>query len=359
MKITDVKTYNLRYPLIEPFANARGWTKTRTASVVEICTDAGIIGWGEGISVPSASAIEAHLIGQSPFETERIWEAMRGNIGALSGVDIALWDIMGKALDMPIYQLLGGAFRLKIPAYASGLFKKEKQDITQALMDEAKRYVDAGFPAVKMKIGFGYAYDVKNVAAVRRAIGEDTLFAVDANCGYDVGTAIEVGQHIADHGLFWYEEPITTDDVPGYREIRHALKVRVAGGEMLQGRWAFRDLLQKRGVDIVQPDVSIAGGFTECRKIAAMASANYVRVLPHMWGSSIRLAATLHWQATLPDAPRALTPIPSLLEFDMTENGLRTELAKQPIYPVNGYVDVPQAPGLGIDINREVLEKYT
>ena len=120
---------------------------------------------------------------------------------------------MGKVLDMPIYQLLGGAFRLKIPAYASGLFKKDKPDITQALMDEAKGYVDAGFPAVKMKIGFGEAYDVKNVAAVRRAIGDDTLFAVDANCGYDVGTAIDVGQKILDCDLFWYEEPITSDDV--------------------------------------------------------------------------------------------------------------------------------------------------
>ena len=358
MKITDVKTYNLRYPLLEPFANSRGWTKMRTASVVEISTDAGITGWGEGISTPSASAIQTHLIGQSPFETERIWEAMRGNIGALSGIDIALWDIIGKALDMPIYQLLGGAFRLKIPAYASGLFKKDKPDITQALMDEAKGYVDAGFPAVKMKIGFGEAYDVKNVAAVRRAIGDGTLFAVDANCGYDVGTAIDVGQKILDYDIFWYEEPITTDDVVGYREIRHALKVRVAGGEMLQGRWAFRDLLQKRGLDIVQPDVSIAGGFTECRKITAMASANYVRVLPHMWGSNIRLAATLHWQATLPDAPEALNPIPSLLEFDMTENRLRTALAQEPINAVDGYVDVPQAPGLGIEIDRNVLEQY-
>ena len=116
---------------------------------------------------------------------------------------------------------------------------------------------------------------------------------------------------------------------------------------MLKGRWAFRDLIQKRGLDIVQPDVSIAGGFTECRKIAAMASANYVRVLPHMWGGSIRLAATLHWQATLPDAPQALNPIPSLLEFDMTENRLRTGLAQEPINAVDGYVDVPQGPGLG------------
>jgi D-galactarolactone cycloisomerase len=362
MKITEVKTYNLRYPLVEPFANSRGWSKARSAGVVEIQTDAGIVGWGEGLSVPSQSAIDAYLIGKEPFDFELIWNAMHqrggGDIAAISGVDIALWDIMGKVLNQPIYRLLGGAFRDRIPAYASGLFKKEKPDITQALIDEAKGYVDAGFPAVKMKIGFGEAYDVKNVAAVRRAIGDSILLAVDANCGYDTGTAIDVGQKIAENDLFWYEEPITTDNVDGYREIRHALNIRIAGGEGLRGRWAFRDLIQKRGLDIVQPDVSIVGGFTEGRKVAAMASANYVRVLPHMWGSSIRLAATLHWQATIPDSPQVLNPIPSLFEFDMTENRLRTDLAKEPIRAIDGYVPVPQSPGLGIEINRDVLERY-
>ena len=161
MKITDVKTYNLRYPLIEPFAEFTRLDEHANRCCRRNSHRCRHHGWGEGVSVPSAAAIETHLIGHSPFETERIWEAMRGDIGALSGIDIALWDIMGKALDMPIYQLLGGAFRLKIPAYASGLFKKDKPDITQALMDEAKGYVDAGFPAVKMKIGFGEAYDVK------------------------------------------------------------------------------------------------------------------------------------------------------------------------------------------------------
>ncbi len=362
MKITEVKTYNLKYPLVEPFANSRGWSKARSAGVVEIRTDTGITGWGEGLSIPSQSMADTHLIGKNPFDVELIWDAIcgqgSGNIAAISAVDIALWDIMGKALDLPVYRLLGGAFRDRIPAYASGLFKKDKHDITGALMDEAKRYVDAGFPAVKMKIGFGEAYDVKNVAAVRQAIGDSILLAVDANCGYDVGTAIDVGRKIYGNDLFWYEEPITTDDVEGYVEIRHALKVRIAGGEGLRGRWAFRDLIQKRGLDIVQPDISIAGGFTECRKIAAMASANYVRILPHMWGSSIRLAATLHWQATIPDSPKALNPIPSLFEFDMTENGLRTELAKAPIRAVDGFVPVPQEPGLGIEIDREVLERY-
>ena len=362
MKITEVKTYNLSYPLVEPFANARSWSKTRNAGIVEIRTDAGIIGWGEGASTPSQAAIDSCLIGKDPFDIEVIWETMhqgRSNAAAISGVDIALWDIVGKALDQPVYRLLGGAFRNQIPAYATGLFKKDVPNITQTLMDEAKSYVDQGFSAMKMKVGFGEAYDVKNVAAVRKAIGDTIILAVDANCGYDVGTAIDVGQKIAENDLFWYEEPITTDDVEGYVEIRRSLNMRIAGGEGLQGRWGFRDLIQRRGYDIVQPDVSIAGGFTECRKIAAMASANHLRVLPHMWGSSIRLAATLHWQATIPDAPQALNPVPSLFEFDMTENGLRTDLAKVPIHAVDGYVSVPQEPGLGIEIDRAVLEKYT
>ena len=361
MKITEVKTYNLSYPLVEPFANARSWSKTRNAGIVEIRTDAGIIGWGEGASTPSQAAIDTCLIGKNPFDIEVIWDTMhqgRNNAAAISGVDIALWDIVGKALDQPIYRLLGGAFRNQILAYATGLFKKDVPDITQTLMDEAKSYVDQGFSAMKMKIGFGEAYDVKNVAAVRKAIGDTIILAVDANCGYDVGTAIDVGQKIAENDLFWYEEPITTDDVEGYVEIRRSLNMRIAGGEGLQGRWAFRDLIQRRGYDIVQPDVSIAGGFTECRKIAAMASANHLRVLPHMWGSSIRLAATLHWQATIPDSPQALNPVPSLFEFDMTENALRTDLAKVPIHVVDGYVPVPQEPGLGIEIDRAVLEKY-
>jgi D-galactarolactone cycloisomerase len=169
---------------------------------------------------------------------------------------------------------------------------------------------------------------------------------------------MDVGRKIADNDLFWYEEPITPDDVPGYLEIKRNLPMRLAGAEGLSGRWAFRQLIQQRALDIVQPDISIAGGFTECRLIAGMASANYVRVLPHMWGGHIRLAATAHWQATLPNTPDVLHPIPSLFEYDMTENALRTDLAKNPIQAKDGLLPVPQEPGLGIEIDRAVLETY-
>ena len=361
MKITEVKTHHLRYPLKEKFANSGTWSISRGAHVVEIVTDNGLVGWGEGSGDLSGSAAQAHIVGRSPFDYGAIWHALSEagvSPRAISGVDIALWDLMGKALEMPVYQLLGGKVRDKIKCYASGLFCKDRSDVTQMLVDEAKGYVDLGFPAMKMKIGFGEAYDVKNVTAIRKAIGDDVLFAVDANCGYDVGTAIDVGRKIAENDLFWYEEPLPSDDVHGYLEVKQAMPMRIAGAEALAGRWAFRRLIQERALDIVQPDISIAGGFTECRNVAAMASANYVRVLPHMWGGHIRLAATVHWQATIPDAPDVLNSIPSLFEYDMTENGLRTELAVEPLQAVDGELAVPDAPGLGIEIDREVLAKY-
>ncbi len=361
MKIVDVKTYPVIYPVQDPFSNGMRWTRQRPFGIVEVITDNGISGWGEGTSVPARRAIDLTVIGRSPFEHEVIWQGLDSqgtDTGAISAVDIALWDIMGKALDQPIYNLLGGAFRDHVPAYATGLFRREREDPTAALVDEARSYVDQGFKAMKMKVGFGPEYDVKNVAAVRRAIGDDILLAVDANCAYDRGSAIAVGQKLAENDLQWFEEPISSDDVEGYIEIRRALKVRISGGEQLRGHRAFRRMLQERALDIVQPDVSICGGFTEFRKIAAMASANHVRVLPHMFGTAIRLAATLHLLANLPDSPRANVPFPALLEYDMSENALRTELAKQPIRHADGVVAVPQGPGLGIEINRELLTRY-
>ena len=364
MKITDVKYHRLRYPVTEKFGNSFAWITERSSILVEISTDAGIAGWGQGTGSLGESDIQRHVIGKDPFDCEVIWNALNNsgslrNVGATSGVDIALWDIMGKALDVPVYRLLGGAFRDRIPCYASGLFRKDRPDNTQALMDEARGYVDQGFPAMKMKVGLGKAYDEQNVAAVRKAIGDDILLCVDANLAYDVGTAIDVGRSMEAYDLFWFEEPISRDDVAGYVEIKRALGMRIAGCEGLQGRWAFREFIQRRAVDIVQPDIAIVGGFTEARKVVAMASANYIPVMPHMWGAVVGLAATLHWQASMPDASGSVNPVPSFFECDMTENGLRTALSKEPVLPVDGYLAVPQGPGLGIEIDRDVLERYS
>ena len=198
------------------------------------------------------------------------------------------------------------------------------------------------------------------VSAVREAVGSEVALAMDANCAYDPATAIESGRRCMPYDLLWYEEPISPLDVAGYGTIKQALPTcRLAGAEGLAGSFTFRDLIQARVLDVVQPDISIAGGFTEMRRIAAMANADYVRVIPHMWGGNVRLAATLHYQATMPDLPKqSMIPFPCYCEYDMTENGLRTELGTQ--FPMkDGWVDIPEGPGLGVEVNREVLEQYS
>ena len=185
MKITEVRFHHLRYPVTEKYGNSFTWNTERSCTLVEILTDAGITGWGQGTGPLNASLVENQVVGRDPFEVEVIWDALnggrkQGNAGLTSGVNIALWDIMGKALEVPVYRLLGGAFRDRIPCYASGLFRKDSLDNTQRLANEARGYVDQGFTAMKMKTGLGKVYDVANVAAVREAIEDDILLVVDA-----------------------------------------------------------------------------------------------------------------------------------------------------------------------------------
>lgn len=179
------------------------------------------------------------------------------------------------------------------------------------------------------------------------------------NLGYDVPIAIEVGRRLEPYNLLWYEEPVAANDVDGYCEIKQALSMRIAGAEGRSGLRDFRDVVQRRAMDIIQPDISRAGGFTEGRRIWALASANHVRLIPHMFGTVVRLAATLQWIATIPDEPEALNPFPAYLELDVMENGLRTDLSPTPFELKDGMVAIPDAPGLGVEIDREKLKKYS
>lgn len=362
MKITEVIVYNLVYPVKHPYANSFAYNRSRRATMVEVQTDNGLVGWGEGSGAPDRGAVDAHVIGKSPFDYALIYDNLAGRNGrqacSACGVEIALWDLMGKALDKPVYALLGGKYRDRVTPYASGLFKREGVDHASDLADEATRYRDAGFPAVKVKIGFGRKVDESIVSSVRRAIGDDVDLAVDANCAYDVGTAIEVGRSLEQYDLLWYEEPISPEDVDGYVAIRDALPLRLAGAESLAGLRAFRELVQRRALHVVQPDISIAGGFTEGKRIGALAAANHVRMIPHNWGGSVRLAATLHWLATLPDDPEALNPHPCYIEYDMTENGIRTETSPTSFDLVDGYVRIPEGPGLGVEVDAEAVARY-
>lgn len=376
MKITDVISHQLVVNVDEPFTSSRGWMyKTKGALVVEIRTDAGIVGWGDCYG-PAAvcraivdTLLKPSLIGRDPFDVEVIWEALYNKvkdygltgmtISGISGVDIALWDIIGKACGQPIHKLIGGCFRSKVEAYATGLYFKNMESLNEEAVAEARAYVEQGFRAVKMKIGLGsMSKDIVRVAAVREAIGPDIRLMVDANHCYNVPQAINIGRELEKLDVYWFEEPISPEDLDGYVEVSQRLDMAVAGGENEFTKFRFREILAKRAMDIIQPDVCAAGGITECKKIAALAQSHGVQCVPHAWGTAIGLAATLHFLASLPECPPCLVPIPPMLEYEQTFNPFRDQLANPPLAHHNGWVDVPTGPGLGIEINRDILDRY-
>lgn len=376
MKVTKVTCHVLQSKVEKPFVSARGWRyTTRSSCVVEIETDAGITGWGEcyGPAAVNKALIETQyaprVVGRDPFDVEVVWEdlynrikdygAQGFSITALSGIDIALWDIMGRATGLPIHKLIGGAHRTEIMAYATGLYFIDMDRLVEEAVEEAQGYVAEGFRAIKMKIGLGDpALDLKRVRAVREAIGPDVKLAVDANHCFTVPQAIQLGRAMESLDLLWFEEPISPEDHDGYALVSQALDMAVAGGENDFTRWGFRDIIAKKAMDIVQPDVCAAGGISEMRKIATLASAFGVECVPHAWGSAIGLAATIQFIAALPDQPPAFRPMPPMLEFEQTPNPLRDELAREPIRQVRGMVRVPEGPGLGIEVDRDVLMKW-
>jgi D-galactarolactone cycloisomerase len=376
MKITDVITHQLLVNVDEPFTSSRGWFyKTKGALVVEIVTDEGVIGWGDCYG-PAAvnkaivdTVLRASLIGRDPFDVEVIWEELYNKvkdygltgmtISAISGIDIALWDIIGKAVGKPIHKLIGGAFRTELQAYATGLYFKDMDRLNEQAVEEARGYVDQGFKAIKMKIGLGsQTKDIDRVAAVRDAIGNDVQLMVDANHCFTVPQAINLGRELEKLGVHWFEEPISPEDLDGYVEVSRKLDMAIAGGENEFTKFSFRRILEKRAMDIVQPDVCAAGGITECKKIAALAQAQAIQCVPHAWGTAIGLAATMHFLASLPNTPPCLVPQPPMLEYEQTFNPFRDELSSTALTHVGGIVHVPTGPGLGIEINRAVLDKY-
>ncbi|MFN0317059.1 MAG: mandelate racemase/muconate lactonizing enzyme family protein, partial [Burkholderiales bacterium] len=359
MKITEVITHQLSVNVDEPFTSSRGWYyKTKGALVVEVRTDAGITGWGDCYG-PSAvcraivdSLLKPSVIGKDPFDVEVIWEALYNKvkdygltgmtISGISGIDIALWDIIGKACNQPIHKLIGGCFRPKVKAYATGLYFKNMDRLNEEAVEEARGYVAQGFSAIKMKIGLGsLKKDLDRVAAVRDAIGPDVQLMVDANHCFNVPQAINIGRELEKLEVYWFEEPISPEDLDGYVEVSRALDMAVAGGENEFTKFSFREILARRAMDIVQPDVCAAGGITECKKIAALAQAHGVECVPHAWGTAIGLAATLHFLASLPDCPPCLVPMPPMLEYEQTFNPFRDQLSKTPLTHAKGWVDVP------------------
>ncbi len=305
------------------------------------------VGWGEcyGPARITAAVVQTAapwLIGQDPLRTEFLWQMIyarlrdHGQKGAviegLSGIDIALWDIKGKHFGVPVHRLLGGPLRNEVQAYATGLYRRKSGDPLRYLAEEAAGYVADGFNAVKLKVGFGVEEDAAVTRAVREAIGPDIGLMVDANHAYDAVAAIRLGRMIEAYDIGWFEEPVPPEDVAGYRAVKSATSIPIAGGECEFTRFGFRDLLASRAIDIIQPDTCAAGGLSECKKIADMAEAFGVRYNPHVWGTGIAIAASLQLLAVLPShTPHSLAPVEPMLEFDRTEHPIRQSLLLQPI----------------------------
>ncbi|MET0185609.1 MAG: mandelate racemase/muconate lactonizing enzyme family protein [Achromobacter sp.] len=374
--IKKITCHVVSAPVERPFTSSRGWLyKQRGSCIVEIETADGVVGWGEcyGPSQVARAYIESQygprIIGRDAFDVEVIWEDLYNRIkdygskgmaiSALSGIDIALWDIIGKVCGKPIHKLIGGAHRTEVQSYATGLYFIDMDRLIEEAVEEAQEYVAQGFTAIKMKIGLGSPkLDIERVRAVREAIGGDVRLMVDANHCFTVPAAIKLGRELEKLDVEWFEEPISPEDLDGYVEVTRALDMAVAGGENEFTRWGFRDIVTRKAMDIVQPDVCAAGGISECRKIATLAAAHGVECVPHAWGSAIGLAATLHFLAALPDQPPSFRPMPPLLEFEQCENPFRDLLTVDPIVQVRGVVQIPTAPGLGIEVKRDVLDRY-
>ncbi len=376
MKIRDVKTHHLRADLGEDqaFAYSQAWYSTRSAMLVEIVTDDGVSGFGEAYGPTTSRAIvdelyKPRLLGCDPLDRQVIWETLynalrdTGRTGlpitALSAVDIALWDVTGKALGLPIHKLLGGPFRTQLRGYATGLYRRRVPDHAAALAEEAAGYVEEGFRTLKLKVGFGLDDDVRAVRAIREAIGDDVRLAIDANHAYDAMQAIRLGRLVEPYDIHWFEEPVVPEDVDGYVQVKQALPFAIAGGEAAYTRYGFRDLITRRAVDILQPDICACGGFSEAVKIATLASTWGVTYYPHVWGSSVGLFASLQLAASLPPNPLALRPTEPLFELDRTPNPLRDELAANPPTRNRDTIEVPTGPGLGLEIDRDALTRYT
>jgi len=258
MKIKHVRTHILRATLSQPFAYSRAWYDTRTAMVVEIETNDGVTGWGEcygpaQITAAVVDSVAPVLIDEDPLRIDHLWRKIYSGlrdhgqkgvvIEGLSGIDIALWDIKGKHFGVPIHRLLGGETRTEVQAYATGLYRSKSGDPLRYLPEEAASYVAEGFKAVKLKVGFGVEEDAAVTRAVREAIGPGTALMVDANHAYDATAAIRLGRIIERHDIGWFEEPVPPEDLAGYREVKSALSIPIAGGECEFTRFGFRDLL--------------------------------------------------------------------------------------------------------------------
>lgn len=373
MQITNIETIPLEHSLPDGhgLGDARNFGHTRQTTLLRLETDTGLEGWGEAFApgrIVSATVevlLADDVIGMDPFAVESLAADsytsqyhFGGDVfvqSAVSGIDIACWDIIGKTVDRPIYRLLGGTECESLDAYASTMYYTEAD---RPLAEPMREAVNAGFDAAKIKIGADTDDDVERVRTAREILGDGRLM-VDMNGNYRPHQAIETANAIAEYDVDWIEEPVPPENTSGYRDVTEAIDIPVAAGEAHYGRFAFKNLIDDRAVDIVQPNLARCGGLSEARLIAGMATTENVAVRPHVWNSAVGMVAAIQFAASVPDYPHTRNvPEPMLVEFDRSENPLRDDLLETPIDPSGGEIDVPQEPGLGVSIDEDALERY-
>ncbi|WP_306145531.1 mandelate racemase/muconate lactonizing enzyme family protein [Roseibium sp. MMSF_3412] len=385
MKITGVKSHVLQYDLPGELGYSQQYYEKRTAHLVEVQTDEGVTGWGEcfgpgNVAIANKGIVEKVIqpiiLGSDPMDRDALWHRVynlmrdHGQKGmplqALSGVDIALWDIAGKVAGLPLHKLIGGAHRDRIQAYGYGMMLKRESvdDHVARFREEAAQIMDMGFAAAKMKTGLGPKEDVRLCQAVAESVEGRGKFMVDANHCYTTSDAFFVGRALEELGAYWFEEPVAPEDLDGYRELRSGLRVNISGGEAEFNRWGWRQILENRGLDIAQPEVCALGGVSEYLRVLALCHAHFTPVINHVWGSAIAVATNIQLLAAMPALPGGLHPWEPMLEFDTTDNKFRDDLLQQPldiqgqVKSSGGYVSIPKGPGHGVTPDADFIRRF-
>jgi D-galactarolactone cycloisomerase len=373
--IECIKTYRLQHKLDESFGFSQWHYDTRNALLVEIIDDSGAIGWGEcyGPATVTQNAVDTFyaplLLGWDPLKNEAAWNhcwrasldfGMKGPMmGAISGLDMALLDLKGKLLGTSASELMGGRLRDTVHCYATGMYfrKQPEEQLLETILAEATGYEEQGFCAMKIKVGKNMAFDKRLIEAMRRTFPEQRLMA-DSNHAYDLPEAIEIGRLLAALDYKWFEEPLSPAHPELFRRLADKVDVPIATGECEQTRYGFQALLKEGGVHIAQPDLAYCGGPTEAVKIRTIASSMGINTVAHCWGTQLNLAAALHFLATTYVEPGRAEVSEPLLEKDLTPNPMRDEMYAVGILADNGSIQVPTAPGLGVEPDRAAMQDF-
>lgn len=359
-------------PAEKAYGMSRAIGHRRPTGLVAVETDQGVTGIGEASGNPQVGKacfqmLEPLFIGRSIYDFEQIQAGIYNrmyHLGAqnqvtacLGGIDVALRDAIGRTHGIRVCDQIGGCGTARMPVYAStGFFSNDPTNQLEQQMVAVRRHPYRG---AKIKIGRGPKDDAARVKLARELLGDDMLLIVDINGNYTPDLALESIRAIERHDIHWVEEPLPPSDLRGYAELRARSPIPLAAGEAHYTLRDFKQLIDGRCVDIVQPSIPTVGGITEAKRIAVMAQASNLRVAPHCWGGAVGLATALHFVAALPPNPHGDNiPYPTLIEYDMSDNPLRSRLLRKPLALEDGHLLLPDGPGLGIELDPAVVEKY-